>query len=83
MKIYSDDAFPQPPFNLSKAQPRFSERNLNNVTMGDLCTSKRFLQAFQVINLAKDYYGSNESVVESPALEYRPLEDLKAKNHRL
>ena len=44
--------------------------------MGDFCTAERFHQALQVINLATDCYDINESVIESPALEYQPLEDI-------
>jgi cystathionine beta-lyase/cystathionine gamma-synthase len=46
--------------------------------MGDFCTAERFHQALQVINLATEYYDINESVIESPALENRPLEDIKS-----
>ena len=57
---------------------------LSSFIMGDLCTAERFLQAIQVINLATNNYGINESVVESNVMENRPMEDLVSiKNYRL
>ena len=82
--IQSDDAFPQPPFNLAKVQPRFAERKFHYFNMGDLCTAKRFHQALRDIILATQYYGINESVVESHVTENSPMEDLVSiKNYRL